>query len=62
MYDQSLLRDKLDQILTALLRIERRFAGISTPEDFEIGDANMPPSPHRRRLRSCPSARLTMRA
>ena len=34
MYDASLLLEKLEQIDEALARIERRFANISSPDDF----------------------------
>ena len=34
MYDESLLLEKLEQIDEALARIERRFANISSPDDF----------------------------
>ena len=34
MYDASLLLEKLEQIDEALTRIERRFANISSPDDF----------------------------
>jgi len=34
MYDAMLLLEKLEQIDEALARIERRFAGIGSPDDF----------------------------
>ncbi|MDF1531780.1 MAG: DUF86 domain-containing protein [ANME-2 cluster archaeon] len=34
MYDTTLLLEKLEQIDEAILKIERRFAGISSPDDF----------------------------
>lgn len=34
MYDHDLVYEILEQILTASNRIERRFAGISSPDDF----------------------------
>ena len=34
MYDVTLFLDKLEQIDEALVRIERRFVGISSPDDF----------------------------
>lgn len=34
MFDRQLLWVKLRQILDALERIQRRFAGISSPDDF----------------------------
>jgi hypothetical protein len=34
MYDVTLLREKLEQIDEALAKIERRFANISSPDDF----------------------------
>ncbi len=36
MFDKILLKEKLEQILEALKRINRRFQGISEPEDFEF--------------------------
>lgn len=40
MYDQTLLREKLEQIRDALARISRRFAGIQKPTDFLTNDVN----------------------
>ena len=40
MHDKTLLREKLVQILEAIERIERRFSGIATPNDFLASDAN----------------------
>ncbi|MGA2798521.1 MAG: HepT-like ribonuclease domain-containing protein [Thermoguttaceae bacterium] len=34
MYDKTLLKEKLIQILEALLKIQRRFSQIKTPADF----------------------------
>jgi len=34
MYEKTLLKEKLEQITEAVVRIERRFAGIETPLDF----------------------------
>lgn len=34
MYDQSLVKDILHQILLAIARVERRAAGIANPHDF----------------------------
>ena len=34
MYDATLLLEKLGQIEEALARIERRFTGINSPDDF----------------------------
>jgi uncharacterized protein with HEPN domain len=41
MYDESLLEEKLIQILDALNRIHRRFFGISKPTDFLTNDDNI---------------------
>lgn len=38
MYDAELLVERLKTLLEALERIPRRFAGISTPEDFHSTD------------------------
>jgi uncharacterized protein with HEPN domain len=40
MYDKTLLKEKLEQIMDALQRISRRFAGIETPLDFLATDVN----------------------
>lgn len=40
MYDKTLLREKLEQIMDAVARISRRFAGIETPMDFLASDVN----------------------
>jgi hypothetical protein len=40
MYDKTLLKEKLEQIMDALQRINRRFAGIETPLDFLATDVN----------------------
>lgn len=40
MHDKLLLMEKLEQIMVALERINRRFAGIDTPLDFLATDAN----------------------
>lgn len=40
MYDKTLLREKLEQIMDALERINRRFEGIKTPLDFLSSDVN----------------------
>jgi len=40
MYDKTLLREKLEQIMDALTRINRRFVGIATPIDFLADDAS----------------------
>ena len=40
MYDKSLLKDKLEQILKAVLRIEKRFSTIGTPFDFILTEPN----------------------
>ena len=34
MFDKTLLKEKLEQIDNALGRVERRFIGISSPDDF----------------------------
>ncbi len=34
MLDKALLKEKLEQILEALLRVQKRFSKISSPEDF----------------------------
>jgi uncharacterized protein with HEPN domain len=34
MYDEALVKEKLEQVLEALLRVQRRFSGIKSPEDF----------------------------
>jgi hypothetical protein len=34
MYERALLKERLEQIMEAVERIERRFAGIETPLDF----------------------------
>lgn len=38
MYDSSLLLEKLEQIDDALAKIERRFTGINSPDDFLDSD------------------------
>jgi uncharacterized protein with HEPN domain len=40
MYDELLLREKLEQIMDAVERINRRFADITTPNDFLATDIN----------------------
>ena len=40
MYDELLLKEKLEQIMDAVERINRRFAGITTPNDFQATDIN----------------------
>jgi uncharacterized protein with HEPN domain len=40
MYDVSLLKEKLEQIRDALLRIQKRFVGITKPEDFARDDSS----------------------
>lgn len=40
MYDKTLLREKLEQIMDAVARISRRFVGIKTPMDFLASDVN----------------------
>ncbi len=40
MYDELLLREKLEQIMDAVERINRRFAGVTTPNDFLATDIN----------------------
>jgi hypothetical protein len=39
MYDKTLFQEKLEQIMDAVLRINRRFVGIETPLDFLATDA-----------------------
>ncbi len=41
MSDRSLIREKLEQIQDALLRIQRRFSTIQSPGDFLANDENM---------------------
>jgi hypothetical protein len=41
MYDQEILVEKLKAILEALERIPRRFAHISTPDDFTSSNAGV---------------------
>jgi len=41
MYDVTLLREKLVQIDEALAKIERRFANISSPDDFLDSDEGL---------------------
>lgn len=41
MPDNILLREKLEQIRDALIRIQKRFSTISKPEDFTINDASL---------------------
>jgi len=41
MYDRMLIREKLEQILEALLRIQRRSEDILSPDDFEANDENL---------------------
>ena len=41
MYDSLLLREKLEQIRDALIRIQKRFADIKKPEDFSADDASL---------------------
>jgi uncharacterized protein with HEPN domain len=38
MYDKSLILEKLKQVLEAMNRINRRFSGIKSPDDFLITD------------------------
>jgi len=38
MYDKLLLKEKPEQIMDAVERINRRFVGISTPNDFLATD------------------------
>jgi uncharacterized protein with HEPN domain len=38
MYDRDLVVEILEQILTASKRIERRFVGISKPDDFLVSE------------------------
>ena len=40
MYEKRLLKERLEQIMEAVMRIERRFTGIETPLDFTASDAN----------------------
>jgi uncharacterized protein with HEPN domain len=40
MYDKLLLKEKLEQIMDAVERINRRFVGITTPNDFLATDIN----------------------
>jgi uncharacterized protein with HEPN domain len=40
MYDSTLLSEKLEQIMDALVRINRRFEGIKAPLDFLATDIN----------------------
>jgi uncharacterized protein with HEPN domain len=40
MSDKAFLKERLEQIMEAVERIERRFAGITTPPDFLSTDAN----------------------
>lgn len=40
MHEKTLLKERLEQIMEAVIRIERRFAGIETPPDFMSTDAN----------------------
>jgi uncharacterized protein with HEPN domain len=40
MYDETLLKEKLEQIMDALERITRRFKGIKNPLDFLATDVN----------------------
>lgn len=40
MYDETLLRDKLEQINEAVARIEKRFSTIRTPSDFMATEPN----------------------
>ena len=41
MYDHDLVYEILEQILTASNRIERRFVGISSPDDFLVSEAGV---------------------
>ncbi len=41
MSDEELVQGILTNILVAITRVERRFAGINTPEDFVINDAGI---------------------
>lgn len=41
MHDISLIKEKLEQIRDALIRIRKRFVHIAKPEDFNADDANM---------------------
>ena len=40
MYDVSLMKERLEQIRDALLRIQNRFSAIKSTEDFESNDSN----------------------
>lgn len=41
MPDMSLIRERLEQVQEALLRIVKRSSGIQSPQDFLAGDDNM---------------------
>jgi uncharacterized protein with HEPN domain len=41
MYDKTLLVDKLEMVTDATKRIQRRFNGITSPEDFTASDENL---------------------
>lgn len=41
MPDMSLIRERLEQVQEALLRIEKRSSGIQSPQDFLAGDDNV---------------------
>lgn len=41
MYDRELVLDEIAQIEEAIRRIERRFEGIASPEDFQSSDAGL---------------------
>jgi uncharacterized protein with HEPN domain len=41
MPDMSLIRERLEQVQEALLRIEKRSSSIQSPQDFMAGDDNM---------------------
>ncbi|MBF0100147.1 MAG: DUF86 domain-containing protein [Desulfobacterales bacterium] len=38
MFDWLLLKEKLEQILEALITVQRRFSKITTPDDFIVSD------------------------
>ncbi|MGC8638040.1 MAG: antitoxin [Athalassotoga sp.] len=41
MYDKTLIEEKFEQIKAALLKIQKRFDGISKPDDFLFNDSNL---------------------
>jgi uncharacterized protein with HEPN domain len=41
MSDMSLIRERLEKVQEALLRIEKRSSSIQSPQDFMAGDDNM---------------------